>query len=66
MILGKNPIKLNNTTVQPNVEPKSDCTLNRGHVVSLHYNGDESYLYIDGEEQCKFKQYGKFSSTKIL
>ena len=34
--------------------------------MSLHYNGNESYLYIDGEKQCKFKQYCKFSDAKIL
>ena len=23
--------------------------------LSLHYNGDESYLYVDKTETCKFK-----------
>ena len=67
MVLGKNSVKLNNTTIQPEFEPKDHCTHpNLNSVVSLHYNGNESYLYIDGKEQYKFKQCGKFSVTKMF
>ena len=32
------------------------CTaVNKKFVLSLHYNGDDSYLFINGKEELKFK-----------
>ena len=53
---------INNTTiyVEKNyyrnfTDPGKKC------VLSLHYNGDDSYLFVNGRQQLKFKAKVKFS-----
>ena len=56
LVLGENSVKLNNTTIQAESAVKTNCTIiNQKFVLSLHYNGDNSYLFINGIQQYKFK-----------
>ena len=56
LVLGKNSVKLSNTTIQAEDELKTNCTIfGQKFVLSLHYNGDDSYLFVNGTQQYKFK-----------
>ena len=63
LVLCENSVGLNNTTIQTESALKTNCTVvNQKFVLSLHYNGDDSYLYVNGTQQYKFKT--KDSETK--
>ena len=34
---------------------KNFIAINKKFVLSLHYNGDDSYLFVNGEQELKFK-----------
>ena len=58
LVLEKGSIKLNNTTIQAEDELKTNCMVpNERFVLSIHYNSDNSYLFINGvqEYECKVK-----------
>ena len=48
--------KVNNTTIyaKKNYSPKFSAE-NKIFCLSLHYNGDNSYLFVNGKELTKFK-----------
>ena len=49
LVLGENSVKLNNTTIQAESTLKTNRTvINQKFVLSLHYNGDNSYLFVNG------------------
>ena len=49
--------KLNNSTIYMEKELKANCTVtNKTFVFSLHDNGDDSYLFVNGVEQLNLKQ----------
>ena len=66
LVLGHDPIqKINDTTIyaekmySPNFRKE-----NKTFVLSLHYNGDNSYLFVNGKEVAKFK--AKDSEIKTI
>ena len=56
LVLCGNSIKLNDRTIQAESVLKTNCTVpNQKCVLSLHYNGDDTYLLVNGVQQYKFK-----------
>ena len=57
LALGKGSIKISDTiTVHAKDELKTNCMiLNTRYILSVHYNGDDSYLFVNGVQQYKFK-----------
>ena len=57
LILGQGIVqKLNNSTIYREKELKTNCTVtSKTSVLSLHYNGNDSCLFINSVEQVKFK-----------
>ena len=56
-VMGKDYIqKINDTTIYPEKMFYRNFT-DPGHkfILSLHYNGDNSYLFVNGKEELKFK-----------
>ena len=56
-VMGKDYIqKINDTTIYPEKMFYRNFT-DPGHkfILSLHYNGDNSYLFVNGREELKFK-----------
>ena len=55
-ILGKDFSQINGTTIYAEKMCKTNFTEpNKKFVLSLHYNGDNSYLFVNGVQQLKFK-----------
>ena len=55
-MLGENSVKVNNTSIQEESTLKTNCTVtNQKFLLSLHYNGSDSCLYVNGVQQYKFK-----------
>ena len=46
LILGKGSVQINNTTIQAKNELKTNCALPQKFILSVHYNGDDSYLFF--------------------
>ena len=47
---------INDTTLYAeNVYSQNFTAVNKKFVLSLHYNGDNSYLFVNGKEELKFK-----------
>ena len=63
LTLGKGSVQINNTTIQAKSELKTNCTLPQKLILSVHYNGDDSYLFVNNIQQYKFK--AKDSEIKI-
>ena len=40
-------------------DKKTDIKANTKFCISLHYNSDNSYLFVNGKEICKFKASNK-------
>ena len=55
LILGKGSVQINNTIIQAKSELKTNCTLPQKLILSVHYNGDDSYLFLNNIPQYKFK-----------
>ena len=52
LVLGENSVKLNNTTIIVEDVIKTNCTVpNKKSVLPLHYNGNNSYLFVNGVQQ---------------
>ena len=47
LILGKGSVQINNTTIQAKSELKINCTLPQIFILSVHYNGNDSYLFVN-------------------
>ena len=56
-MLGKDLTQsLNGTTIYAEKMYKTDPSIfEKMYVMSIHYNGDESYLFINGTQELKFK-----------
>ena len=56
-VLGKDFVQgINGTTIYAEKTYKHNFTTpNKKFVLSLHYNGDNSYLFVNGGEKLKFK-----------
>ena len=56
-VLGKDFIQgINGTTIYAEKMYKTDFTeQDKKFALSLHYNGDNSYLFVNGVQQLKFK-----------
>ena len=51
--------KVNNTTIYPEkMYSPTFSAENKTFCLSLHYNGDNSYLFVNGKEVTKFKAIG--------
>ena len=55
LILGKGSVQINNSTIQAKSGLKTNCTLPQKFILSVHYNGDDSYLFVNNIQQYKFK-----------
>ena len=60
LVSGKGSVSITRTeTIEVKKEIKPNCTItNEKFVLSLHYNGDDSYLFVNGIPQYKFKAIG--------
>ena len=56
-VLGKDFVQgINNTTIYAEKVYKTNFTeQSKKFVLSLHYNGDNSYLFVNGSQELKFK-----------
>ena len=60
LVLGKNALKINNTTIQPEAKLKANCFY-PASILSIHYNivkdniPIKSYIYVNGKQQYEFK-----------
>ena len=58
LVLGKESIQINDTTIKvEKMYPTnfiSTSNNNKRVVLSLHYNGDDSYLFVNSVQQAKF------------
>ena len=66
LILGKGSVHINNTTIQAKSELKTNCTLPPKFILSVHYNGDDSYLLVNNIQQYKFKAKDSEIKTRKL
>ena len=57
LVLGKVSIEVSNTTtIQAKDELKTDSTIpNKKFILSVHYNGDDRYFFVNNIQQYKFK-----------
>ena len=53
-------------TIQAKSELKTKCTLPQKFILSVHYNGDDSYLFVNNIQQYKFKAKDSESKTRKL
>ena len=56
-VMGKDFVQgINNTTLYPDKVYSQNFTQpSKKFVLSLHYNGDNSYLFVNGKQELKFK-----------
>ena len=67
-VLGKDFTQgINKTTIYAEKMYKTDFTeQDKKFVLSLHYNGDDSYLFVNGVQQLKFKTKSSKIKRAIL
>ena len=67
-VLGKDFVQgINGTTIHAEKIYKHNFTTpNKKFVLSLHYNGDNSYLFVNGEEELKFKTKNSEIQKKFI
>ena len=67
-ILGKSENQvINSTTIYEEKIYKTNFTeQSKTFVLSLHYNGDDSYLFVNGVEQLKFKSAINYKYRNLL
>ena len=60
LVLGKGSVSITKTeTIEAKKEIMTNCTkTNKKFILSLHYNSDDSYLFVNGVQQYKFKAKG--------
>ena len=66
LILGKGGVQISNTTIQAKCELKTNCILPPKFILSVHYNGDDSYLFVNNVQQYKFKAKDSEIKTRKL
>ena len=66
--LGKDFVQgINNTTIYAEKIYKTNFTEQRKtFVLSLHYNGDNSYLFVNGSQELKFKSSVNYLDRNLL
>ena len=64
--LGKGSVQINNTTIQAKIELKTNCALPQKFILSVQYNGDDSYLFVNNIQQYKFKAKDSEIKTRKL
>ena len=58
---------INNTTIYAEKIYKTNFTeQSKKFVLSLHYNGDNSYLFVNGTQELKFKSYVNYLDRNLL
>ena len=67
-ILGKDFVQgINNTTIYAEKIYKTNFTeQSKKFVLSLHYNGDNSYLFVNGSQELKFKSSVNYLDRNLL
>ena len=67
-VLGKDFIQgINNTTIYADKIYKTNLTKqSKKFVLSLHYNGDNSYLFVNGSQELKFKSSVNYLDRNLL
>ena len=67
-VLGKDIVQgINNTTIYAEKIYKSNFTeQNKKFVLSLPYNGDNSYLFVNGSQELKFKSFVNYLDRNLL
>ena len=67
-VLGKDFVQgINNTTNYAEKIYKTNFTeQSKKFVLSLHYNGDNSYLFVNGKEKLKFKSSVNYLDRNLL
>ena len=66
LILGKGSVQRNNTTIQAKSELKTNCALPPKFILSVHYDADDSYLFVHNIQQYKFKAKDSEIKTRKL
>ena len=66
LCLGEDFFQINNSTIQAKSELKTNCILPRKFILSAHYNGDDSYLFINNIQQYEFKAKDSEFKTRKL
>ena len=67
-VLGKDFVQgINNTTIYAEKIYKTNFTeQSKKFVLSLHYNGDNSYLLVNGSQELKFKSSANYLDRNLL
>ena len=67
-VLGKDFVQgINGTTIYAEYIYKHNFTApNKKSVLSLHYNGDNSYLFVNGGQELKFKSIVNCKDRNLL
>ena len=67
-VLGKDFVQgINNTTIYAETIYKTNFTVqNKKFVLSLHYSGDNSYLFVNGSQELKFKSSVNYLDRNLL
>ena len=67
-VLGKDLVQaINNTTIYTEKIYKTNFTeQSKRFILSLHYNGDNSYLFVNGSQELKFKSSVKYLNKNLL
>ena len=67
-VLGKDFVQgINNTTIYAEKIYKTNFTeQSKKFVLSLHYNGDNSYLFVNGSQELKFKSSVNYLDRNLL
>ena len=67
-VLGKDFVQgINNTTIYAEKIYKTNFTeQSKKFVLSLHYNGDNSYLFVNGSQELKFKSSINYLDRNLL
>ena len=66
LILDKGSVQINNTTIQAKSESNTNCKLPKKIILSVRYNGDDSYLFVNNIQQYKFKAKNSEIKTRKL
>ena len=66
LILGKGSVQINSMTIQAESELRTNCTLSKTFIWSVHYNGDDSYLFVNNIQQYRFKAKDSEIKTRKL
>ena len=66
LIFGKGSVQINNTPIQAKSKLKTSCTLPPKVILSEHYNGDDSYFFVNNIQQYKFKAKDSEVKTRKL